>query len=177
MVDRPSLIKALDSLSKPTSSQAENIRKLLEKALTDLVLALPLAAAQQLGSGDRAELSLFLSRLDPKALEKIAKSWEPKRKLDLEIKRTLAADLVALIEAKRTPYEPIKTTLEAARSNTDAVRAVIAAAPGKDLATVWKAWDKHNKTIPERRAELLHRLNTLLDGGTPMAPPTRGHLR
>ena len=173
MVDRPSLIKALEPISKTTSSQEESVRKLLEKALTELVVALPLAAAQQLGLSDRAELAAFLSRLDPKALVKIAKNWEPKRKLDLDIKRTLVADLLALIEAKRAPYEPVKATLDLARADSHAVRSALNVAPIKDLTAAWKAWDKHNKTIPLQRPDILDRLNALVSGQEPMGPPAK----
>jgi hypothetical protein len=173
VVDRPTLIKSLDPIAKPTASQAENIRKSLEKALTDIVLALPLEAARQLGATEKAELAHFLSRLDPKSLEKLAKIWEPKRKLDVELKRTLAVDLIALLEAKRAPYVPFKLTLDAARGDAAAIGAALAHAPAKDLSTVFKSWDKHNKSIPEQRLFVIQRLQALLDGEAPVSSPAR----
>ncbi|MEZ0219114.1 MAG: hypothetical protein ACAH22_02340 [Tardiphaga sp.] len=177
MVDRPTLIKALHPIARPTSSQAEDIRKTLEKALTDIVFALPLMAARQLPVTERTELTQFLRRLDPKSLEKLAKVWEPKRKLDLELRRTLASDIVALVEEERQQYEPIKMTLDAARGDAAAIRPALAHTPAKDLTAMWKAWDKHNKLIPDQRSALLQRLHALLNGEAPMSPPKKERSR
>jgi flagellar motor switch protein FliG len=173
VVDRPTLIKVLDPIARPTSSHAETIRRALEKALTDIVLAVPLKAAQELGAAEKGELAHFLSRLDPKSLEKLAKTWEPKRKLDAELKRTLAIDIVALLEDKRAPYEPLKLTLDAARGNASVIAQTFAHAPAKDLAAVFKSWDRHNKPVPEQRSAVMKRLAALLDGASPMSAPTR----
>lgn len=173
MVDRPTLIKVLDPIARPTSSHAETIRKALEKALTDIVLAVPLEAAQELGAAEKAELAHFLSRLDPRSMEKLAKIWEPKRKLDIELKRTLAGDLIALLEKKRAPYEPLKLTLDAARDDATGISDLLHHAPAKDLSTVFKTWDKHYKPVPEQRSVVLQRLQALLRGEAPMSAPAR----
>lgn len=177
MVDRPSLIKALDPIAKPTSSQAENIRKSLEKALIEIVLTLPLDAARALGASEQAELVHFLNRLEPKALEKLSKIWEPMRRLDIDLKRTLAVDIIALLQAKREPYVPIKLSLDAARDDAARVGVILARAPTKDLATVFKAWDKHNKPIPAQRLLLTQRIQALLDGEAPESPPSKAGKR
>jgi hypothetical protein len=99
------------------------------------VLALPLTAATELSSGVRSELEIVLTSLDQKQAEKLAAVWEPKRKLDPDMKRGVKKDLLDLLHRRRRAYEPINLTLEEARSASAApLRIVIErVAPAKDL--------------------------------------------
>jgi hypothetical protein len=171
MVDRVSLIKALEPCVKPTSTQAEAMRKALDKALTETVMSLPLTAVDGLSSTVRSDLEVVLRSLDQKLAEKLAASWEPKRKLDAELKRSAKKDLIDLLHRRRASYEPISVSLEEARAEDTAVyRATIEhVAPVKDLKTLLTKWDKDFKPAPTTRSGFVKRLSELLNG----APPTK----
>ncbi len=170
MVDRTSLIKALEPCVKPTGTQAEAIRKALDKALTETVMSLPLAAATGLSPAVRADLEVVLNSLDQKLAEKLAALWEPKRKLDADLKRSVKRELIDLMRMKRAAYVPITTSLEDARAgNTLALRAVIEhVAPVKELKSLLAKWDKNFKPAPTTRSGLVARLSELLDGAVPV---------
>lgn len=170
MVDRISLIQALEPCVKPTGTQAEAIRKALDKVLTDTVMSLPLSAVGGLSSSVRSDLEVVLRSLDQKLAEKLAAAWEPKRKLDAELKSSVKKDLVDLLHGRRQPYEPIVFTLEEARTgNVAALRETIAhVAPAKDLKSLLAKWDKNFKPTPTTRSGFATRLGELLDGAKPM---------
>jgi hypothetical protein len=168
VVDRISLIKALEPCVKPTGTQAEAIRKALDKALTETVMSLPLTAVGGLSSTVRSDLEVVLHSLDQKLAEKLAASWEPKRKLDAELKRSVKKDLIDLLHRRRTPYEPISVSLEEARvGNVAAYRATIEhVAPVKDVKTLLAKWDKNFKPAPTMRSGFVERLSELLNGAS-----------
>ena len=173
MVDRASLIKALEPHVKPTGTQAEAIRKALDKALTEAVMSLPLDAAIRLNPSTRGDLEIALSTLDQKLAEKLAASWEPERKLDAEAKRAAKVALVELLRGQRQPYEPLPASLEDARAG-DVRRYRITierSAPEKDLKSTLTKWDKHLKPVPGSRSGIAARLLALLDGDPPVTKP------
>ena len=173
MVDRASLITTLERCITPTGTQAEAIRKALDKALHEAVLALPLAAATELPSAVRSELEIVLTSLDQKLAEKLAAAWEPKRKLDPDMKRSVKKDLLDLLHCRRPAYEPINFALEEARSASAApLRIVIErVAPAKDLKALLSKWDKSYKPTSSNRSGLTDRLLALLNGATPTPRP------
>lgn len=173
MVDRASLIKALEPHVKPTGSQAEAIRKALDRALTEAIISLPLDAAHRLSASARGDLEVALGTLDQKTVEKLAASWEPKRKFDAEAKRASRAAVVELLRGQRPPYEPLPTSLDDARAgDVRRYRVTIErSAPEKDLKSLLTKWDKHFKPVPTNRAGLAERLVALLGGAPPAERP------
>lgn len=171
MVDRASLISTLQPLAKPTNSQADGIDKALSKALAELILCLPLAAASALDGRSQEELAIVIRTLDGKTREKLAKNWEPLRKLDDELKSSLSSDLVDLVQARRPLYVPIKATLAEARLSGDDVSAMFSHAPVKDLAALLKKWDRHLRPMPDGREQLVAHLRNLLKGQAPSPKP------
>jgi hypothetical protein len=163
------MIKALEPHIKPNGTQAASIRKSLDAALAEAIMSLPLEDATRLSSSTRGDLEVALRMLDQKLAEKLAASWEPKRKLDAEEKKGAKAALVELLRGQRLPYEPLPTSLEDARAG-DVRRYRIAierSAPEKDLKSLLTKWDKHFKPVPTSRRALAERLLALLDGTRP----------
>lgn len=175
MVDRANLIKHLEPRVRPTGSQAAAISTALDRALAELLLALPFPAVQHLPSTVRAELVELLGLIDQKTCEKLAAVWEPKRKLDTELKGRVKKDILDLIEAKRPVYEPVSVPLPEARNGDRvSIKAILrSSAPIKDLKALTKKWDKDWKPIPESRVAYEKRLIELIDGAEPVRPPPR----
>lgn len=173
MVDRTTLIKALEPHVKPTGSQAEAIRKALDKALTETVMCLPLEAAVRLSPAARGDLEVALNTLEQKLAERLAALWDPKRKPDAEAKRAAKVALIELLRGQRQPYEPLPASLEDARTG-DIRRYRITIeryAPEKDLKSLLAKWDKYFKPIPSNRGGVADRLLALLDGVHPAEKP------
>lgn len=173
MVDRVSMIKALEPHIKPNGTQAASIRKSLDNALTEAIMSLPLDEAIRLSSSTRGDLEVALGMLDQKLAEKLAASWEPKRKLDAEAKRAARGTLVELLRGQRPPYEPLPTSLEDARSgDVRRYRILIERSTlEKDLKSLLTKWDKHFKPVPTNRPGLAERLVALLGGAPPAEKP------
>jgi hypothetical protein len=175
VVDRANLIKHLEPRVRPTGSQAEAISKALDKALTELLLALPFWAIQQLPPAVKADLVEMVRLIDQKTCEKLATVWEPKRKLDTELKGRVKKDILALIEAKRPAYEPVSVSLSEARNgDRGSIKAILhSCAPTKDLKALTKKWDKNWKPGHESRVAYEERLIALIDGAEPAARAVR----
>lgn len=173
MVDRVALIKAIEPRLKLVGSQGEALRTALDKAVAEAVMALPLASAIEMPELTRGDLEVVLSTLEQKQAEKLATIWEPKRKLDADLKSSIKKDLVDLLIGRRGVYEPITASLEEARqSNAAKWRAVIEkSAPAKDLKALLTKWDKNLNPKPTSRTGLVQRLLALLDGASPAAKP------
>ena len=171
MVDRATLIAAIAPNVQPTGTQAEAIRKALDKALSELLLALPYDALTELPHGTMAELVAVIGTIDQKTCEKLSALWEPKRKLDAELKLRVRKDLLGLLLKERVHYQSLPTGLAKARE--DGVSASIAqlrsAAPLKDLKDLAKKWDKNWKALPETRGAYEEHLVALLKGTDPTA--------
>ncbi|MGA7329468.1 MAG: hypothetical protein WBX25_34560 [Rhodomicrobium sp.] len=174
MVDRVSLIKTLEPCVKPTQTQVEVIRKALDKALAETILGLPLCAAAKLPPSVQSELEVVVNSFDQKQAERLAASWEPQRKPDVEMKRAVKKDLVELLRGRRSPYEPIAVSLDEARAGDPTLyRTLIErVAPTKDLKSLLSKWDKNLKPAPTARLELVKRLIALLEGAAPTPKAT-----
>ena len=174
MVDRAALIQQLEPRVEPTGSQKETIRKALDKALSELLLALPLSAAHDLGGNAKSDLVALIGMTDQKICEKLSARWEPKRKLDAELKASLRKDVLALLESKRPAYEPVTVSINEARAgDRKAIIGRVSAAPLKDLKALAKKWDKHWKVAQDSRKAYEDRIVALIDGAEPTLPPPR----
>lgn len=170
MVDRVSMIKALEPHIKPTGTQAASIRKALDNALNEAIMSLPLEEATRLPPSTRGDLEVALATLDQKLAEKLATSWEPKRKLDAEGKRAAKVALVELLRGQRPPYEPLPASLDDAKAGDVRRYCVVIerSASEKDLKSLLTKWDKNFKPVPNNRSGLAARLLALLNGAEPM---------
>ncbi len=175
MVDRAALIQHLEPKVEPSGSQKESIRKALDKALAELLVVLPLRAVHELPGSAKTDLIAFIGMADQKTCEKVSALWEPKRKLDAELKATVRKDVLALIEARRPVYEPVTVALSEAQAGDrkDIIAKVRSAAPVKDLKALVKKWDKHWKAAQESRKAYEDRLVALIDGASPAQPQRR----
>jgi hypothetical protein len=174
MVDRLALMREMEPLIKPNGTQAESIRKTLDKAMVELALTLPLASAQALSLTRRDELEIvvrdFLSQKDA---EKLARLWEPSRKVDTDAKLRLKHDLIDLLHRRRSEYSmPKAIGLDAGRNlaGSDGVAlrgAIERLAPLVDLKGLLRQWDKRLTPRPTTRKAHVERLLALLDGAAP----------
>jgi hypothetical protein len=179
MVDRLALLRDMEPLINPNPTQAESIRKTLDKVLVESTIALPLTAAQALPRAKRDELEIVVRHFGQKDAEKLAVFWEPDRKLNASTKRTIKDDLADLLHGRRKVYALQKSVgLNAVRELADEERAVLRLAikrlaPLADLKALLKEWDKHLSPKPTTRDANVDRLVALLDGAAPMPKPTR----
>ena len=175
MVDRAALIQQLEPRVEPTGSQKETIRKALDKALSELLLALPLSAANELHGYARSDLVALIGMTDQKTCEKLSARWEPKRKLDAELKVSVRKDVLALIESERPVYEPVAVSLSEAQAGDRKafIGRVRSAAPLKDLKALAKKWDKHWKPAQDSRKAYEDRIVALIEGAGSTLPPPR----
>lgn len=173
MVDRAALIKFLEPRVRPSASQAEAIRKALDKALADLLPTLPFEVVSSFPKETAADLLAYMEILDQKVCEKLSAAWEPKRKLDADLKRRIRKDLTSLLRMERPVYEPVKVSLRDAREGraSDIVATIQSVAPLKDLQNLAKSWDKHWKPSKASREEYENRLSALMQGAEPIVKP------
>jgi hypothetical protein len=106
----------LEPRVRPTGSQSEAIRKALDKALSEMIVTLPFETLASLSDASNADLVALIEMLDQKTCEKLSAFWEPKRKLDAELKSRVKKDVLALIRKQRPRYEPLKLSLQEARN-------------------------------------------------------------
>jgi hypothetical protein len=119
--------------------------------------------------------------LSPTDAEKLARLWEPSRKVDTDAKPRLKHDLIDLLYKRRDVYaNPLAVGLYEARKlangSGETLRAAIEhLAPLADLKTLLKQWDKHISPKPTTRKSHAERLLALLDGAMPAekAPAAR----
>ena len=151
------------------------IKTALDKALTELLMALPFRAMQEFPPAVTADLVELIRLIDQKTCEKLAAVWEPRRKLDAELKMRVKKDILALIEAKRPAYEPVSVPLSKARDgDRGSTKATLqSGAPIKDLKALMKKWDKNWKPAQESRLAYEERLMALVDGVEPVAMAAR----
>ena len=175
MVDRAALIQQLEPRVQPTGSQKETIRKALDKALSELLLALPFRAVLELAGSAKSDLVALIGMTDQKTCEKLSALWEPKRKLDAELKASVRKDVLALIEGKRPAYEPVAGSISEAQAGDRMaiIARVRSAAPVKDLKALAKKWDKHWKPAQDTRKTYEDRIVALIEGAGPTLPPLR----
>lgn len=183
MVDRLTLLDLVIRSSAFDTSSREGVRKGLDAALGAALPDLPLSAAKTLPPAALRDLDLMLrDSVDKKAVEALAKAWEPSRKPDADQKASLRADLSDLLLGRRPVYSPPKLGLDAARSLGATDRAafketVRRLAPNSDLKKLLTAWDKHLKPAPTTREDRVARITALLDGASPIAAPPRAPRR
>ncbi len=115
---------------------------------------LPLTDALELTSAQKSELAIELrDKITRAEAVKVAKVWEPKRKIDAATSHTsIANSLVELLNNERKPYTPITLSLAEARALPEAERTALAhlimtVAPAADIKKLLKAWDGKNAAL------------------------------
>jgi hypothetical protein len=157
MVDRVELLGVLIRSGEPSAARVVKIHQQLDKALSIALEEISLDKARDLSGSERGELvNTLRSILTIADLKKVAKVWEPKRKIDGSASQTEVAEaLVALLQGERDPYVSCTTfTLAQARVlGHDERRAlgdsIARWAPEADLRKLAKKWDKNNDVLAD----------------------------
>lgn len=173
MVDRVALLAAVAKADLPAAAE-KKVNDLLDKAMATRLAGFPLADAQGLTPSQQRELAIALHHNITRAdAVKVAKIWEPKRKIASAASHTdIANSLIDLLNKERQPYTPITLSLAEARALSKAERTavahlIISIAPAADLKKLLKKWDGANaslRTAPS--TELARHLVGLLDDKT-----------
>jgi hypothetical protein len=150
MLDRIELLRDLNGLPlKLTGTAQRALEKTLDKAIGQMLVALPLAAARRASPQAHRMISAgLIEALTMAELKKLSKVWEPKRAVPQGAGHAeLAADLIALMNGDREPFEPTKLGLAQARSLGGAEKAALAQgieryASAPQLKPILKKWDK-----------------------------------
>jgi hypothetical protein len=183
MVDRVAVLAGISPQAVFSAAAGKKFNDQLTKAIGVAMGSLPLAKARELPEPVRAEVGATLRGLLTFAeLKAVAKSWEPKRKVEPDESQTqLANNLEALLLGVRPPYSiPTENLVEAialASAELDSLlKTLVEVAPWSDLKKVAKKWDKHNlslQTLP--RKQVIERLVALATGAEKPAvkPPPR----
>jgi len=150
MLDRFELLRELNAQPLKLNSAAHRaLEKTLNKAIAQMIVGLTLQAARSAPESTRKAIAAgFAEALAMAELKKLSKLWEPKRAVPASAGHAeLAADLVALMEGQRAPFEPTKLGLAQARSLGDKDKAELllgiqrlASLP--QLKAILKKWDK-----------------------------------
>lgn len=178
MVDRVALLNVLPNRASLPPTTALEFHKLLDKAIAMGIAELGLKDARLMSGQDRKELEGALKHILPLAdLKKVAKKWEPQRKIEDGTSENRIADaLVELLHGKREPYEYRDIALKEARELGGREKHVLSCsikelAPLGDLKKLAKKWDKENKALAtSERQQLATTLLALLDGRTEPTP-------
>lgn len=182
MVDRVAVLAGISPQAEFSATAGKKFNDQLTKAIGIAMISLPLAAARELPAPVRAEVGATLRGLLSSAeLKAVAKSWEPKRKVEPDESQTQLADnLEALLLGRRPPYSlPVETLADAralASAELDSLLQTLAGfAPLSDLKKVAKKWDKHNASLQSLlRKQLIEHLAALAMGvEKPAARPPR----
>ena len=150
MLDRFELLRALNSQPlKLKSSDRTALEKTLNKAISQMVVGLSLEAAKAAPDSTRCAIATgFAEALGMTELKKVSKLWDPKRDVPASTAHVeLAADLVALMEGQRSPFEPTNLGLAQARSlgekeKAELVLGIRRFASLKQMKPILKKWDK-----------------------------------
>lgn len=170
MVDRVALLAALVKTDLSAAAH-KKVSDLLDKAIAIMLAGLPLTEAQGLNLEQKSELAIALHHNVTRAdAVKVAKIWEPKRKIDAAASHTgIANSLIELLRDERKPYTPITLSLSEARALREAERtalahAIMTIAPAADLKKLLKKWDGNNVALRTMQAtEQATRLTELLE--------------
>jgi hypothetical protein len=153
MVDRVALLGAIAKADLPTAAQ-EKVNDLLDKVIAITLAGLPLTEAQGLTPAQKSELAIALHHNLTRAdAVKVAKIWEPKRKIDPVSSHTdIANSLIELLNKERQPFTPIMLSLGEARALPEAERMalahlIVSIAPTADLKKLLKKWDGKNAAL------------------------------
>lgn len=157
MVDRVELLGVLIRSGEPSADRVAKIHQQLDKALSIALEEISLEKARDLSGSERAELvNTLRSILTIADLKKIAKIWEPKRRIDGSASQTEVAEaLVALLQGEREPYASCTAfTLAQARAlehgeRRDLGESIARWAPEADLRKLAKKWDKNNHALAD----------------------------
>ena len=152
MLDRFELLRALNSQPLKLNGAAHRaLEKTLNKAIAQMVVGLSLDAAKAAPESTRKAIAAgFAEALAMAELKKVSKLWDPKRDVPASTAHVeLAADLVALMEGERFPFEPTKLGLPQARSLSDKEKAELVLgirrfASLKQMKPILKKWDKES---------------------------------
>jgi hypothetical protein len=174
MVDRVGLLEVVFTRASLPVAQATLLNRLLDRALAIALAELDLQAARTLPPARRGELESALRELlTIPDLRKVAKRWEPQRRLGADMTQTEITDgLAALLHGTRQPYVPCTRPLPQARALTGADRAeldehIARWAPAADLRRLAARWDRNNKPLAQStRTGLAAGLLALLNGRT-----------
>ncbi len=153
MVDRVALLAAIANADLPAAAQ-EKVFDLLDKAIAITLARLLLTEARKLTSAEKSELAIALHHNITRAdAVKVAKIWEPQRKIDPVASHTdIANSLIELLKDERKPYAPVTLSLGEARTLPEAERMalihlIITIAPAADLKKLLKKWDGNNTAL------------------------------
>jgi hypothetical protein len=153
MVDRVALLAGIANVKLPAAVQ-QKVNDLLDKAIAITLAVLPLSEVQKLTLAQISELGIALHHNITRAdAVKIAKVWEPKRKIDPATSHTdVANSLIELLKKERKPYEPATLSLSEARALSEAERMALVhdikfIAPAADLKKLLKKWDGKNAAL------------------------------
>lgn len=119
-------------------------------------LTLPFEQARTLEQPLKAELEIVLrDMLVTGDLKKLAKKWEPARKLDAEMLSDVRTDLIDLLQGRRPLYDGLTSLdLASARANPDRTRAVLEKSmPTIDAKKLLKSWKI--KPVPVEREDVI----------------------
>lgn len=119
-------------------------------------LTLPFDQARTLEQPLKAELEIVLrDMLVTGDLKKLAKKWEPARKLDAEMLSDVRSDLIDLLQGRRPLYEGLKgLDLASARANPERTRALVERSmPTADATKLLKNWKV--KPVPDDRDDII----------------------
>ena len=172
MSDRIALIQEIAPRAELSAANGVRVKRKLDEAATLLVIDLPLEEARGLDTDLRADLETVLRQsLTLANLKKVAKKWEPNRRVARgETQTALAQSLTKLLNHEREPYQPCKLDLASARALDSSRKSAlseeletIASIP--DLRKVAKKWDP-NKPLPSNisRRDLAAHVEGLLGG-------------
>jgi hypothetical protein len=176
MVDRVALLAAIARADLPAAAE-KKVNDLLDKVIALKLLGVPLSEAQELTSTQQGELAIALHHNITRAdAVKVAKIWEPKRKITPAASHTDIADsLIELLKKERQPYMPITLSLDEAQALPEAGRSALVhlimfIAPPADLKKLLKKWDGKNVALrTEAPAEQARHLSSLLKGASDQA--------
>lgn len=176
MVDRVALLAAIAQADLPAAAE-KKVNDLLDKVIAMKLAGLPLSEAQGLVLAQQSELAIALHHNITRAdAVKVAKIWEPKRKITPATSHTdIANSLIELLHKERQPYMPITLSLDEAQSLPQAGRSallhlIMFIAPPADLKKLLKKWDGRNAALrTESPAEQARHLGALLDGTSDQA--------
>ncbi|MEZ6002056.1 hypothetical protein [Hyphomonas sp.] len=183
MLDRIELISAVNGFPLKISATAQRaLHKTLDKALGQMLVALPLEAAQAATATEqRMIIEAFTESLSMADLKKISKLWEPKRTVTSSVAQTeLARDLEQLLFRSREPFKPTTLSLAQVRSLSDADRGTIETgirrfATASQAKALLRKWDKHNNLkTGGGDAEIRERLLDLIAGAEAVPKPPKG---
>jgi hypothetical protein len=181
MIDRVVLLSKLPNRAHLPATTERQFHELLDEAISMALEEVDLQDVRGLSNQDRDEIEAALRDiLELTSLKKVARKWEPQRKLEAGVSGNHIADtLVELLHGQREPYALCSLTLTEARALGAKERhalkhSIEQLTPVADLKKLAKLWDKQNRDLAAKsvqRQELAAALLDLLAGTTEPVPP------